>query len=155
MSTMMASSRVENGLQSSMWAPGNRNISNPSTPYTPRPGDWKCFRCNYSNYANRDSCLRCTRSKYDIVNGVIGGSVPNRSRENNPLRVSGQSDSLSRPFPYTTVGNNEGGNSANTRLHSGNCGLSTSRWAPRGAYRTASNGGTSSPLIWTRVSFNS
>lgn len=46
------------GLEASRYA-----NQSPQFQYTPRPGDWQCQSCNFSNFAYRTSCYRCSEGK--------------------------------------------------------------------------------------------
>ena len=137
-----------NGLRSSRWAPSN--FAN-SPSYVPRVGDWACPSCSFSNFASRQICLRCSLSK-PTSNRTIGSSLAHLYRENTPSLESSPRATSSPPPPYTAVANHTRANPAEERLHSGEYGLATSRWAPRNAYRNGSVGETGKPQIWTRVS---
>jgi hypothetical protein len=140
-----------NGLQSSIWAPGNSTSS--TSRYVPQPGDWMCLSCSFPNFASRYSCLRCSLPKSGTSHGTNGGYPTPVSQGNAPFLECRQP--RSPPPPYTAIANNTKENTAEDRVHSGKYGLATSRWAPRNAHRNGQVSGSGKPQIWTRVCLSS
>lgn len=149
------------GLEASRFA--NRGFQ-----YVPRPGDWQCQSCNFSNFASRTSCYRCFEAKPGInINerhtgkeNLRPGNYPEvadpawyqkppaytASYLTTPIQCP------TPPSPFPEIADEVGTTSflADKLDVERYGGLATSRWAPRN-YRHGNNGRGGSH-VWTRVS---
>lgn len=137
-----------------------------SFQYVPRPGDWQCQSCNFSNFASRTSCYRCFEAKpgmkindkhirqenlppgnFAIVDPALYQKPPAYTASY--LMAPVQCPTPPSPFPERA---DEVGKTSFLAddLVARYGGLATSRWAPRN-YRHGGNGRGGSH-VWTRVS---
>ncbi|CCJ30911.1 unnamed protein product [Pneumocystis jirovecii] len=85
----------------------------PSSKNKPRPGDWNCPFCGFSNFQRRTACFRCSFSTYSVnMNNdpmitysypSYGGNMSLTSSVSNP-------DTLLHSYPLTLRTSTQGGN---------------------------------------------
>jgi hypothetical protein len=136
---------AEPGLHASIWA----SKTNGDVRYVPRPGDWNCPVCGFSNYQRRSECFRCSYRGLKEVS-ANGYGLPNAAPEPEPMRIRKEVGGRDEAGPAGGPLRQKGDSMVNApQLKSGEQGLATSRWAPRnyeGRAKAASDG-----EIWTRV----
>lgn len=133
------------GLNNSIWASGRRDGGRDSQFSSIQPGDWSCPKCHFSNFQRRTHCFQCGFSH-------ANGTDPDDERLQGNMQ------------PIQTLQNSRGQSSIlggrgvqmparaavtiNPRQE-GEHGLGTSRWAPRGLYRSGKL--INANDVWTKV----
>lgn len=120
---------AERGLHASIWA----SRGNGDTRYGPRPGDWECPTCGFSNYQRRTECFRCSQKGLKDVsaNGHVSRSTTPNSYTG---KIPQESGSWARGGISGSGGSSvqkEDSTSNGSHLSAGEQGLAMSRWAPR------------------------
>ncbi len=139
----------DRGLNTSLWAAG----SNREAQFTPRPGDWTCPSCDFSNFRRRKECFRCSfmptsagfKDNAAEKHGYRTPDIMPSSQDLDPQggieshkAIRGINPELTKtPTLHIRRVNNE------------RAGLYTSRWAPRNSRGrpNVSEGGE----VWTKV----
>lgn len=139
---------AERGLHASIWA----SARNGDVRHGPRPGDWDCPACGFSNYQRRTECFRCGYNglKEDLANGHEPQNNATSKPHNAKITEEGGSwDAAVRAKFGGSLWQREDSTWNSAQLKSGEQGLAMSRWAPRNYSGRA--GAAVRSEVWTRV----
>lgn len=137
---------AERGLHASIWATG----ANGDVRYGPRPGDWDCPVCGFSNYQRRTECFQCSQKGLKVP----PSGHTSRSITPNPLDPTTPREG--RGWDQASLINSGGPSSQKedstwnaSQVGAGEPGLAMSRWAPRNYNGRAK--ALDRTEVWTRV----
>lgn len=137
----------EPGLHASIWA----SKTDEDTQTGPRPGDWKCPACGFSNFQRRTECFRCAFKglKEASANGYQQLNTTPKDHNAKTHRGSGSWDEAGCASSKGSMWQKEDSTWTGPQDNTVEPGLAMSRWAPRNY-----SGGSKAPYtgeVWTRV----